>query len=88
MTNEDKLRCARALREVAAYRRGELTFRDVIMRLPSQAELEDEDLSELVDLIEHEPGRGISPSGKRAYADWERALNDVLQRMTAKVSST
>lgn len=74
----------RALETVIAYRRGNISWDQMMMRFPDDESYEDEDLSELQYLVEHEPGPGLLPSGKKSRRDWEEQTRRLMVRMAAR----
>jgi len=87
MNNAFKKLCARALKDVAALHRGDIAWREALLRFPDDEEYEDEDLSELLDLVEHEPSRGIFPSSKRDRRRWENQVQQLIDRLTARIGT-
>jgi hypothetical protein len=71
------------LETILAHRRGHLSWREMIMRFPSNEDYEDEDLSELVDLTEHEPGAGFFPSAKKDRQQWEERTRRLMEQMAS-----
>lgn len=71
------------LAAILAHRRGHLGWKEMLMRFPDDEDYQDEDLSELLDLMEHEPGAGLFPSGKKDRLEWEEQTRRLMERMAA-----
>lgn len=67
---------------VSAHRDGILSWDDMILRFPEDEEYADEDVSELLDLLEHEPAVRGSRSARLA---WERRTNALIVLLGEKI---
>lgn len=72
---------------VAAHRNGEISWDEMIVKLPEDEDYNDEELAELLDLLEHEPSEGLLPSARSVRRNWETRTSYLIDRLRRKTSN-